>query len=149
MSPAAFQYVRATSLVDAIAALAHEDNAKVIAGGYSLLPMMKLRFSQPSVLIDINELQELKGINVTSTEAQIGAATPHAVIEHDPQIASACPLMATVAPLIADATVRNRGTIGGAIANSDPTADWPAAALALGAIFDIAGPGGNRSVPAE
>jgi aerobic carbon-monoxide dehydrogenase medium subunit len=150
MIPAAFDYVRAKSLADAIEALAkHDDTAKVIAGGYSLLPMMKLRFAQPEVLIDINELQELKGINFDDFEVRIGAATSHATIEHDPTIARALPLMASVAPLIADATVRNRGTIGGAIANSDPTADWPAAALALEAVFDIVGPNGDRSVPAD
>jgi aerobic carbon-monoxide dehydrogenase medium subunit len=150
MIPAAFDYVRAKSLADALGALAeHDGGAKLIAGGYSLLPMMKLRFAQPEVLVDINELTELKGINIGTAEVQIGAGTSHATLEHEPKIAGALPLMATVAPLIADATVRNRGTIGGAIANSDPTADWPAATLALEAVYDITGPDGERSVPAD
>jgi aerobic carbon-monoxide dehydrogenase medium subunit len=110
--------------------------------------MMKLRFAQPAMLIDINELEELKGISIGRTEVVIGAATSHATLEHDPQIAASLPLMTIVAPLIADATVRNRGTIGGAIANSDPTADWPAAMLALDATFQVAGPHGERSVAA-
>jgi carbon-monoxide dehydrogenase medium subunit len=150
MIPASFEYVRAKSLADATETLAkHDGAAKLIAGGYSLLPMMKLRFAQPEVLIDINELPELKGINLDAAEARIGAATSHAFIEHDPAIARALPLMAAVAPLIADATVRNRGTIGGAIANSDPTADWTVATLALDAAFDIVGSNGERSVSAD
>jgi aerobic carbon-monoxide dehydrogenase medium subunit len=124
MIPAAFDYMRPSSLKDAIAALnKNGDDAKLIAGGHSLLPMMKLRFAQPAMLIDINELEELKGIGIGRTEVVVGAATSHATLEHDSQIAASLPLMTIVAPLIADATVRNRGTIGGAIANSDPTAD--------------------------
>jgi carbon-monoxide dehydrogenase medium subunit len=114
-----------------------------------LLPMMKLRFAQPAVLIDINDLEELKGISIGKTEVVVGAATSHSTLEHDPQIAASLPLLAMVAPLIADATVRNRGTIGGAIANSDPTADWPAAMLALDAVFQITSADGERSVAAD
>jgi aerobic carbon-monoxide dehydrogenase medium subunit len=150
MIPAAFNYVRPRSLADAIAALAqHDAGAKLIAGGHSLLPMMKLRFAQPDMLIDIGGLSELKGISIGADEVAIGAATTHAELEYDPQIATSLPLMAMMAPLIADATVRNRGTLGGAIANSDPTADWPAAMLALDAVFDLAGPDGERSVAAD
>jgi len=150
MIPAAFDYLRPNSLKDAIVALdAHGEDGKLIAGGHSLLPMMKLRFAQPAVLIDINELEELKGISIGRTEVVIGAATSHAALEHDPQIAASLPLLAIVAPLIADATVRNRGTIGGAIANSDPTADWPAAMLALDAVFQVTSSHGERSVAAN
>src|SRR5271155_1736517 len=99
--------------------------------------MKNVRCARPAVLIDINELEELKGISIGRTEVVIGAATSHAALEHDSQIAASLPLLAIVAPLIADATVRNRGTIGGAIANSDPTADWPAAMLALDAVFQV------------
>src|SRR5262249_45823875 len=91
----------------------------------------------------------LKGIRVGADEVVIGAATTHAELEHDSQIATSLPLMATMAPLIADATVRNRGTLGGAIAHSDPTDDWPAAMLALDAVFDLRGPNGERSVAAD
>jgi carbon-monoxide dehydrogenase medium subunit len=150
MIPAAFEYVRPRSLGDAVAALTQNgDEGKLVAGGHSLLPMMKLRFAQPGVLIDINKLPELKGINVGTKETVIGATTSHAALEFDSRIGTAFPLMAMMAPLIADATVRNRGTIGGAIANSDPTADWPAAMLALDATFDLTGADGERSVAAD
>jgi carbon-monoxide dehydrogenase medium subunit len=110
---------------------------------------MKLRFATPDLLIDVNELSELKGISVGEGEVAIGAATTHATLEHHGQIAASLPLIALMAPLIADATVRNRGTLGGAIVHSDPTADWPAAMLALDAVFDLAGPDGERSIAAE
>jgi carbon-monoxide dehydrogenase medium subunit len=150
MIPGAFDYVRPTTLRAALAALTqHGAGAKLIAGGHSLLPMMKLRFAQPEVLLDVNELSELQGIDIGATEVAIGAATTHAVLEHDARIAAALPLIARVAPQIADPTVRNRGTLGGAIAHSDPSADWPAAMLALDAVIDLAGPDGERSVAAE
>jgi carbon-monoxide dehydrogenase medium subunit len=150
MIPAPFDYLRPDSLSDAIAALsANGEGAKLIAGGHSLLPMMKLRFAQPTLLIDINQLDELKGIMINPAEVTIGATTTHSTLEFDQGIAKAFPLMAIMAPLIADATVRNRGTIAGAIANSDPTADWPAAMLALDANFDLVGPKGERSVAAD
>jgi carbon-monoxide dehydrogenase medium subunit len=149
MIPAAFDYVRPTTLVAAIAALKqHGASAKLVAGGHSLLPMMKLRFATPDVLIDVNELSELKGISVGASEVAIGAATTHAALEHNAQIAASLPLLALMAPLIADTTVRNRGTLGGAIVHSDPTADWPAGMLALDAVFDLAGPDGERSIAA-
>src|SRR5258706_10046009 len=150
MIPAAFDYVRPTTLTAAIAALKqYRAVAKVLAGGHSLLPMMKLRFATPDVLIDVNELSELKGVSVSEGEMAIGAATTHATLEHHGQIAASLPLITLMAPLIADATVRNRGTLGGAIVHSDPTADWPAAMLALDAVFDLAGPGGEPSGAAE
>jgi aerobic carbon-monoxide dehydrogenase medium subunit len=150
MIPAAFDYVRARSLMDAVATLASNDEgAKLVAGGHSLLPMMKLRFAQPSLLIDINQLNELKGISIGTDEVTLGATTTHAALEFDSEIAKALPLMTMMAPVIADATVRNRGTIGGDIANGDPTADWPAAMLALDATFDLTGLGGERSVAAD
>jgi carbon-monoxide dehydrogenase medium subunit len=150
MISAPFDYLRPRNLSDAIAALsANGEGAKLIAGGHSLLPMMKLRFAQPALLIDINQLDELKGITFSPAEVAIGATTTHSILEFDQGIAKAFPLMAIMAPLIADATVRNRGTIAGAIANSDPTADWPAAMLALDATFDLAGPNGERSVAAD
>jgi carbon-monoxide dehydrogenase medium subunit len=150
MIPAAFEYIRPRRLADAVALLSQNgDDAKLIAGGHSLLPMMKLRFAQPAVLIDINQLNELKGISVGAAEVALGATTTHAALEFDAGIAKALPLIAMVAPLIADATVRNCGTLAGAIANSDPTADWPAAMLALDATFDLVGPDGERSVAAD
>lgn len=150
MISAAFDYMRPTTLAAAIAALKQRGSgAKLVAGGHSLLPMMKLRFISPDVLIDVNELSELTGISVGASEVMIGAATTHATLEHHAQIAASLPLLALMAPLIADPTVRNRGTLGGALAHNDPTADWPAAMLALDASFDVAGPDGERSIAAE
>src|ERR1700693_4929860 len=147
MIPAAFDYVRPPTLAAAIAALKqHGSNAKLMAGGHSLLPMMKLRFATPDVLIDVNELNELKGISVSEAEVTIGAVTTHATLEHHGQIATSLPLITLMAPLIADATVRNRGTLGGAIVHSDPTADWPAAMLALDAGFDLGGADGGGTL---
>ena len=148
MIPGAFDYVRPASLADAIAALSHGD-AKPLAGGHSLLPMMKLRMSAPEVLIDVNELRELHGVSVGKDEVVIGAATTHATLEHHAELAAALPLIPTVAQQIADATVRNRGTLGGSLAHADPSADWPAAVLALDAIIDVTGARGARSIAAR
>src|SRR5882672_3928774 len=149
MIPSAFDYLRPTSLADALAALStHCGAARPMAGGHSLLPMMKLRLAAPDILIDINELKELQGISVGRDEVVIGAATTHATLEHHPDIAVVLPLIPNVAHEIADATVRNRGTIGGSLAHADPSADWPAAMLALEAVIDVKSAGGSRSVPA-
>jgi carbon-monoxide dehydrogenase medium subunit len=150
MTPSAFDYVRPSTLPEALAALSrHGDAAKLIAGGHSLLPMMKLRMAAPEVLIDINELADLHGISIGGSEVVIGAATTHATLEHHKELAAALPLIAAVAHQIADPTVRNRGTIGGAIANADPSADWPAAVLALDAVMDVIGPRGKRTIAAR
>ena len=145
-----FDYERPASLVHAIAALAqHGDVARVIAGGHSLLPMMKLRLAAPEVLIDINALPELQGIEIGADEVLIGAATTHATLEHHAALAAALPLIPLVAHQIADPTVRNRGTLGGSLAHADPSADWPAVMLALGARIDVAGRNGARSIAIE
>jgi len=150
MTPSAFDYVRPASLSEAITALArHGDTARLLAGGHSLLPMMKLRIAAPEVLIDINELSELRGVSVGKSEVVIGAATTHAALEHHTEVAAALPLIPAVAHQIADATVRNRGTIGGSLAHADPSADWPAAMLALDAVIDVTGARGSRSIAAR
>jgi carbon-monoxide dehydrogenase medium subunit len=150
MIPTAFEYVRPASLSDAIAALAqHADTAKPMAGSHSLMPMMKLRLAGPEVLIDVNELSELHGVSVGKDEVVIGAATTHATLEHHVEVAAALPLIPAVAHQIADPTVRNRGTLGGSLAHADPSADWPAAMLALDAIIDVTGAGGSRSIAAR
>jgi aerobic carbon-monoxide dehydrogenase medium subunit len=149
MTPSAFDYVRPASLRDALAALStYGDTAKPMAGGHSLLPMMKLRMAAPEVLVDINELSELHGVSVGRDEVVIGAATTHATLEHHAEVAAALPLIPAVAQQIADATVRNRGTLGGSLAHADPSADWPAAMLSLDAVIEVAGEGGSRSIPA-
>ena len=149
MIPNSFDYVRATSLQGAITALAqHGDAARPMAGGHSLLPMMKLRLAGPELLIDINELSELHGIAIGADDVTIGAATTHATLEHHPALAEVLPLIPLVAQQIADPTVRNRGTLGGSLAHADPSADWPAAMLALDARIEVTGAAGSRSIPA-
>ncbi|WP_280155798.1 xanthine dehydrogenase family protein subunit M [Piscinibacter sp. XHJ-5] len=150
MIPSAFDYVRPDSLSDALALLArHRDAAKPMSGGHSLLPMMKLRLAAPDLVVDVNELGELHGITVGRNEVVVGAATTHATLEHHPEVAAALPLMPVVACQIADATVRNRGTLGGSLAHADPSADWPAAMLAQNAVFEVAGSSGSRSIAAR
>ena len=150
MTPSAFDYVRPATLPDALAALSqYGDSAKLIAGGHSLLPMMKLRMSAPQVLVDINELADLHGISIGRSEVVIGAATTHATLEHHKELASVLPLVGAVAHQIADPTVRNRGTIGGSLAHADPSADWPAAVLALDAAIDVIGSRGKRTIAAR
>jgi carbon-monoxide dehydrogenase medium subunit len=149
MIPNAFDYVRPTTLQGAVAALAqHGEAARPMAGGHSLLPMMKLRLASPDVLIDINALSELHGVTIGADEVTIGAATTHATLEHHAALAQALPLIPQVAHQIADPTVRNRGTLGGSLANADPSADWPAAMLALDARIDVTGAAGSRSIAA-
>jgi carbon-monoxide dehydrogenase medium subunit len=111
--------------------------------------MMKLRLAAPATLIDIAGLAELRGIDVGAEEVVIGAATTHAELEHDAEVAKALPLIPAVAHLIADPTVRNHGTLGGSLAHADPSADWPAAMLALDATLDVIGPQGSRSIAAN
>ena len=149
MIPSAFEYVRPSSLSEALAQLAQGgDGAKLMSGGHSLLPMMKLRLAAPGTLIDIAELPELQGIMIGTNEVVIGAATTHAQLEHHAELAEALPLLPGIAGLIADPTVRNRGTIGGSLAHADPSADWPAAMLALDATVEVIGSKGERSIPA-
>ncbi|WP_316233458.1 xanthine dehydrogenase family protein subunit M [Bradyrhizobium sp. SZCCHNPS2010] len=150
MIPAAFGYVRPCSLSEALAQLVESgEGAKLISGGHSLLPMMKLRLAAPATLIDIAGLAELQGVTVGENEVVIGAATTHAQLEHHAEVAKALPLIPAVAHLIADPIVRNRGTLGGSLAHADPSADWPAAMLALDAKIDVIGAKGARSIPAD
>ncbi|MDB5860834.1 MAG: Carbon monoxide dehydrogenase, medium subunit [Ramlibacter sp.] len=150
MIPSAFDYLRPNSLSEALSTLAaHGDAARAMAGGHSLLPMMKLRLATPALLVDINELRELHGIRFGSGEVVIGAATTHATLEHDPAVARVLPLIPAAAHQIADPTVRNRGTLGGSLAHADPSADWPAVMLALDATMDVASPAGSRLVAAR
>jgi aerobic carbon-monoxide dehydrogenase medium subunit len=123
--------------------------AKLLAGGHSLLPMMKLRFAQPAHLIDINRIPELRGIRESGTTVVIGAMTSENELIHSPLIQAKLPLLAEAAKLIADPQVRNRGTIGGDIAHGDPGNDHPALSIAIDASFVLEGPGGRRTVAAE
>jgi carbon-monoxide dehydrogenase medium subunit len=154
MIPAAFDYVRATSVDHVLQLMAqHGDDAKLLAGGHSLLPMMKVRLAQPAVLIDIAAIPELNFIRAEGSddagELVIGAATPHAVIATSDVVKRDAGLLAHAAAQIGDPQIRHRGTIGGSLAHSDPAADLPMTVVALGATIDLRGPSGARSVPAE
>jgi carbon-monoxide dehydrogenase medium subunit len=149
MIPASFDYARATSIEDAVAQLsASNGGGKVIAGGHSLVPLMKLRLAQPSLLIDIAHIPGLSGIREEGGTIDIGAATVHHDIATSSLLRERCPMLADAAAEIGDPQVRNRGTLGGSLAHADPAADYPAAMLALDADIRVQGPRGARSVKA-
>jgi carbon-monoxide dehydrogenase medium subunit len=149
MIPAAFDYVRAGSAEEAISLLAqHGEDAKFLAGGHSLLPLMKLRLAQPSVLIDIGRLRDLSYIRDEGDHIAIGALTRHMDVERSDVLAEHAPLLAHAASQVGDPQVRHRGTIGGSIAHADPASDLPATTLALGATYVAQGPNGTREIPA-
>jgi carbon-monoxide dehydrogenase medium subunit len=149
MIPARFDYVAAESAGHAIDLLAnHGEDAKVLAGGHSLLPMMKLRLAAPELLIDISGVAELAGIAVDGDELVIGAATRHADVAGSALIRSDAPLLAHAASLVGDPQIRHRGTIGGSLAHADPAADLPMAVVVLGGSVELRGPAGVRLVPA-
>jgi carbon-monoxide dehydrogenase medium subunit len=143
-----FEYAAPASLEEALGLLAQE-GAKPLAGGMSLIPMMKLRLAAPEQLIDIGRLKELSFIREHDDHLHIGAGTTHYEIESSPLIRANCPLLAETAANIGDIQVRNVGTIGGSAAHSDPSADYPAALCALDAKFKLVKKGGDRIVPAS
>ena len=148
MIPAAFDYVRPATLDGAIALLQeHGDDAKLLAGGHSLLPLMKLRLSFPAVVVDIGHLDGLSSVRVDGDEVVIGALTRDRALQTDPVLQAECPLLAHVAGLVGDPQVRARGTIGGSVAHGDPASDLPTAVLALGGTIILTGPSGPRRVP--
>ena len=148
MIPVAFGYERASSIDDAIAKLA-ESGGKAIAGGHSLVPLMKLRLSEPTKLVDISRIPGLSGIRESGGRIEIGATTTHTDIATSKLLRDKCPMIAEAAAEIGDAQVRNRGTIGGSIAHADPSADFPAVVLALDADIVIKGKKGARTVKAS
>jgi aerobic carbon-monoxide dehydrogenase medium subunit len=147
--PAAFDYVRAESAEEAISLVGqHGDEAKFIAGGHSLLPMMKLRLAQPAVLIDIGRLTDLSYIRDEGDHLAVGALTRHMDVETSALLQEHVPLLAHAAGQVGDPQVRHRGTIGGSIAHADPASDLPATTLALGATYVAQGPNGTREIAA-
>jgi len=145
----AFEYTRATSVEDALAKLgAAGDGGKLIAGGHSLVPLMKLRLSEPAMLIDIARIPGLSGIRSRGDAIEIGAGTVHNEVATSALLQQACPMLAETAAEIGDPQVRNRGTLGGSLAHADPAADYPAAMIALDADIHIQGKAGSRSVKA-
>lgn len=147
MHPYPFAYRRATSVAEALQFLGSEQDPKLLAGGQSLLPVMKLRLAQPGTLIDISEIADLRGVRVEGETLVIGALTTHHDLEMDPLIQEHAPLLAEIARSVGDQQVRNRGTIGGVLAHGDPAADYPAGVLALDATIVATGPDGEREIP--
>lgn len=150
MIPGSFEYHRPGTVDEVISLLAaHGDEGRVIAGGQSLIPMMKLRMAAPSHIIDLQDIEGLRGITVGSDSITIGAMTSQAEIIASDELAAACPILREAALVIADPQVRNKGTIGGNAANGDPGNDAPAIMMALDAAYHIAGPDGARSIAAR
>ena len=149
MIPAAFDYVRAGSTDEAISLLTeHGDEAKLLAGGHSLLPLMKLRLATPAVIIDVGPIEGLSYVRDAGDHVTVGALTRHHDLETSAVLGAAVPVLARAASLVGDPQVRHRGTIGGSLAHGDPASDLPAVVLALGATLVAQGPGGMREIPA-
>ncbi len=150
MIPAAFDYVRAGSAEEALSALGeHGDEAKLLAGGHSLVPLMKLRLATPAVLVDVGRVDDLKYIRDGGDHVAIGALTRHRDVETSPLLRADVPILAHATSHVGDPQVRHRGTIGGSIAHGDPASDLPAVLLALGATLVVQGTDGTREVAAD
>jgi len=145
-----FAYETPATVADAIGLLAeHEDDASVLAGGQSLIPLLALRLARPEMLIDINGIEELSGITAADGQVRIGATTREYLAEESPVVADALPLLTAALPMIGHEAIRSRGTIGGSLAHADPAAELPAVARALDAQFVVHGPAGERVIPAQ
>ena len=142
-------YYRATSVADAVSMLKKNKGSRILAGGHSLVPSMKLRVANPTMLIDIGRIKSLNGIKAGKKEVKIGALTTHATVASSADLKTACPILAEAASVIADPQVRNRGTIGGSLANSDPAADYPTLMIALNATITATGSKGTRDIEAS
>ncbi|HEY7857664.1 MAG TPA: xanthine dehydrogenase family protein subunit M [Candidatus Nanopelagicales bacterium] len=150
MIPATFDYVRPDSLADAVSALSGGgEDAKVLAGGQSLMPMLRIRLASPTLLVDCSRLAELRGISDDGDAIVIGASTPHHDVMHDPLVMAHAPLIARTTAMVADPAIRHRGTFGGSLAHADPAGDLPTVSLVLGAQMVLAGPNGRRTVAAS
>lgn len=150
MQPRAFEYVRVSSVAEAIRLLeARGEEAKILAGGQSLIPLLKLRLAAPQVLVDIGRIPGLAGIREDGDSLRIGAMTRHREFEESPLIRDRYPLLGDVAKVLGDPQVRNLGTIGGSLAHADPAADWGTALLACDAALEAAGPNGRRRLSAD
>ncbi|MBS1792013.1 MAG: xanthine dehydrogenase family protein subunit M [Acidobacteria bacterium] len=149
MIPANFDYFAPKTIEEALQLLdQHGDNAKILSGGHSLIPVLKLRLASPGVVIDIGRIEELKAIKVDGSMISIGANATHAEIASSAELKTHCPLLVETAAQIGDQQVRNRGTIGGSLTHADPAADWPAAILALNAEIVVRSSKGTRTIKA-
>jgi len=150
MYPASFEYHRPGTVEEAVGLLTrYKDDAKVLAGGHSLIPMMKLRLAQPKHLVDIRRIGGLAGVREEGGTIAIGALTTHYAIESNTALKGKCPILPEAGAMIGDPQVRNLGTMGGSLAHADPAADWPAVVLALGAELKAVGPKGARAIKAQ
>jgi aerobic carbon-monoxide dehydrogenase medium subunit len=145
--PAAFEYARAGSVAEAIELLGRED-ARILAGGHSLIPLLRMRFARPSLLVDIGRLEDLRYVREDGDRISIGALTRHADLVRDPVVAQSCGLLVQAAREVGDPQVRHRGTIGGSVAHADPASDLPTVLVTLDADFVAQGPDGERTIPA-
>jgi carbon-monoxide dehydrogenase medium subunit len=148
MIPAPFDYEIAESVEHAVELLGAREDTKLLAGGHSLIPLLRLRFARPAVLVDVGRLDSLRYVRDAGERLAIGALTRHHDLQHDPLLQEHCPLVSFTAGLIGDPQVRHRGTIGGSIAHGDPASDLPTVLLALDAELVVHGPEGERTVPA-
>jgi len=147
--PAPFEYVRPATVADAVTAIGEAgEDGKILAGGQSLIPVLRLRLSYPSTIVDVGRIPDLQGIREDGDALVIGAMTTHHEVMHDALVRVHAPLIAQATQTVADPQVRHRGTFGGALAHADPAGDLPAVALALGCEFVATGPGGERRIPA-
>jgi carbon-monoxide dehydrogenase medium subunit len=150
MKAAAFDYIKPTVLAEALSLLAEAgDDGQLIAGGQTLLATLNMRLSEPAILIDITDINELKGISLVGNQLRIGALVTHTEIEDSELVAKHAPLLKAAAPHIAHRAIRNLGTWGGSLAYGDPAAEWPACSLTLNATMIIVGPGGERRISAQ
>ncbi len=148
MIPAPFDYEVAESVEHAVELLGAREDTKLLAGGHSLIPLLRLRFARPAVLVDVGRLDSLRYVRDAGERLAIGALTRHHDLQHDPLLQEHCPLVSYTAGLIGDPQVRHRGTIGGSVAHGDPASDLPTVLLALDAELVVQGPEGERTVPA-
>ncbi|GAA3129033.1 xanthine dehydrogenase family protein subunit M [Nonomuraea sp. NPDC049419] len=149
MIPAQFEYVRPGSVAEACEVLAGDEDAKVLAGGQSLLPLLRLRLAYPSALVDVGRLEELKGVHDRGDHVFIGALTTHDEVMRSPVVTAGCPLVALATAHVADPAIRHRGTFGGSLAHADPAGDLPAVVLALDGVFVAVSAQGEREIPAS
>lgn len=150
MKPAPFEYFAPDSVEEVVSLLSeHGDEGKILAGGQSLIPLLALRLASPTVVIDLNRVAALDHVSHEGGTLRIGALTRHRTIERLPGLAQTCPMLSDAVELVGHVAIRNRGTVVGSMAHADPAAEWPALALALDAEFDVVGPNGSRTIPAE
>jgi CO/xanthine dehydrogenase FAD-binding subunit len=150
MKPAAFDYFAPTSLAETVSLLGeHADDAKILAGGQSLVPLMNMRLAKPGVLIDVNPVAELDYVRVVDGHLAVGAITRQRALERSGEVAERVPLIRETLQLLGHAQIRNRGTIGGNVAHADPASELPATLVALGGELKVAGPSGERVIPPE